>query len=106
MEERTLKALGEMVIIVFVAMEKKKRVTASGIELIGGHGSDDGPTYEAIIETIGNLVDLKTCGYKVGDSIVFNEHDIKQFEVPNLADPLNATRKGIISSRSVWGVYE
>lgn len=104
-QEKTLKALGDMIIIVFVETEKKKRVTAGGIELIGGNGSDE-PVYEAIIETIGPGVDLETCGYKPGDSIVFNEHDIKQFEVPNIMDPINPIRKGIIPARSVWGIYK
>jgi hypothetical protein len=92
------------IIIVFVEIEKKKRVTKGGIELIGS-GGDNEPVFEAIVESIGGEVDLEKCGYKIGSSIVFNEHDIKQFEVPNIADPITPIRKGIIPSRSVWGVY-
>lgn len=105
MKEKTLTALGDRVIIRFEETEKKKRVTAGGIELIGAAGAKDEKMYEAIVETIGNKVDLKECGFKVGDSIIFNDYSIKQFDVPNEADPMNPTRKGIIGEGDVWGIY-
>jgi len=104
MAKKVLRAIGEMIILRFDEIEKKKRVTSGGIELIDGE-TDKQPVHEAIVETIGNNVDLETCGFEVGDSIVFNEHDIQQFKVENVADPLNPTMKGIIPAKSVWAVY-
>jgi len=104
MAEKELKALGDRVIIRFEEIEQKKRVTKAGIELIDGQKKEK--VHEAIVETIGNGVDLETCGFKVGDSIIFNDYSIKQFDVPNLESPLEPTRKGIIGVNDVWGIYE
>ncbi len=103
MAEKVLKALGDRVIIRFEKIEQKKRVTAGGIELIGGKGEE--VMHEAIVETIGNNVDLETCGFKIGDSIIFNDYSIKQFDVPDVANPMEPTRKGIIGVNDVWGIY-
>jgi len=106
MAEKELRALGDRVIIKFQEVKKKKRVTPGGIELIGASGASEEKVFEAIVDTIGNKIDLESCGFKVGDSIIFNDYNIKQFDVPNLADPINPIRKGIIGESDVWGVYE
>jgi len=104
MAEKMLKALGDRIIIRFQETKQRKRVTPSGIELIDGKKREK--IYEAIVETIGNKVDLETCGFKVGDSIIFNDYNIKQFDVENFENPMEPIRKGIIGVNDVWGIYE
>ena len=104
MAEKVLRALGDRIIIRFEEVEQKKRVTKGGIELIDGQKREK--VHEAIVETIGGGVDLKTCGFKIGDSIIFNDYNIKQFDTPNPGNPIEPTRKGIIGINDVWGIYE
>ena len=103
MKEKTLRALGDRIIIRFEKIKQEKKVTPGGIELISAEKEE--VMHEAIVETIGNRVP-EDCGFKVGDSIVFNDHDIKQFDEPNPLDIMEPIRKGIVAYNSVWGIYE
>jgi co-chaperonin GroES (HSP10) len=100
---KVLRALNDMVIIRFVEIEQTNRTTAGGIELVGTKANE--PIHEAIVDSIGSGVS-EDRGFEVGDSVIFNEHDLKQFDVENPADMLNPIRKGIMKSTSVWGIYE
>lgn len=102
-KNKDLKAIGEMVVIKFTEVPRNNKVTKNGIELIGT--ADEKPVFEAFIDSVGGSVP-DDCGFKVGDSVVFNDHDIKMFDVENPEDIMKPTPKGICHMRSIWAVYE
>jgi len=101
LEARTsISPLGEMIIISFHKAEKKNK-TESGLILMD-NGEDK---YHSVVDAIGNKVDLETCGFKVGDKIIFNQHDVMSFNETDPENPLKEIQKGLIKADSIWGVY-
>ena len=97
-----LRAVGEMVVIRFEEVKKERLKTAAGIEVFD---KNEEPTFEAIIDNMGDKVP-EDCGFKVGDSVMFNEIDLKMFEVADPNNVLKKVRRGVCRYSSIWGVFE
>ncbi len=103
MAVKSLRALGEMVVIRFDPIPMQNKVTKAGIEIVGS--ADGQVSYDIVIDTIGT--DVKDdCGFKVGDCVVVNQHDVMKMDVENPDDIMTPITKGITRASSVWAVYD
>lgn len=98
-----IRAVGEMVVIGFSKIKKEKLKTAAGLEIISAETETD--TYEALIDNLGPDVP-ETCGFKRGDSVMFNEHDLKMFKVTDPNNIMKTIDRGVCHYKSIWGVLE
>lgn len=99
---KDFKALGEMVVIKFVKVKQKPKMTKTGIHLDMIEQED---VFDMVIHSIGPKAE--DYGFKVGDSVIVNDHDLKPYALDDEDDPSgDKIRYGVTRATSVWVVLE
>ena len=111
---KKIKPIGDRVLLKFVEVEKKEAKSKSGLILPGKYenkvgqqvGSTGGTVFRAYVDSVGEKVDLEEVNFKIGDFVIFNNHDVMNVNLPNPEDSTKIIIYGITKPESIWGVYE
>jgi len=99
MKIKEIKATGEYVVVRFEEVNKELYSANSSGILVQNSDTQKGKKHRAIIHDIGPLADAEKLGFKVGDTVLWNEYDMKTI------DDDEGEIYGICKASSIMVVY-
>lgn len=89
-----------MVLIKFVEVQTKSKdgYKANAAGILTKVKEDAKKKHQAVIDSVGEAVDLTKVGWKVGDVVIFNDYDTLKFGDEN-------NNWGLCKAESIWASY-
>jgi co-chaperonin GroES (HSP10) len=112
---KSIKPIGDRVLLRLVEIEKKQGRTKSGLILpnqeMSAAGQAIGGTtgqvvFRAYVDSVGEKVKMDEVNFKIGDWVVFNNYDVMGLDLPDPSDPTKVIRFGMTKPESIWGIYK
>ena len=102
MKMKNLKALADMVILEFAEVVQDEK-TESGLILVNNSKEK---SFETIVSDIGPEVP-EDCGFKVGDKVIVNNHDLMHIDIGKAAgEQKTENQRAVTKYSSIWIRYE